>query len=170
MPVSSPPQPPPPENQPDGAPGPKAFGRSAAWALTAADQVRLACWLALCWAATWAAWSLPQPKSPGWGQLPVGELFGPFDAGPEAAPSRSAPLPLDSPAKTPPVFQVELNRATWVELAQLPGLGRVLAQRIVEHRRRHGNFRSVEQLRQVRGIGPRRLQRLRPFVRVDSAD
>ena len=169
MPASSPPQSPP-ENRPDGSPGPKAFGRSAAWALAAADQVWLACWLALCWAAIWAAWSLPQPKSPAWGQLPGRELSGPFDAGPEAAPFRTAPLPSDPPAKTPPVFQVELNRATWVELAQLPGLGRVLARRIVEHRRRHGDFRSVEQLRQVRGIGPRRLQRLRPFVRVDSAD
>jgi competence protein ComEA len=41
----------------------------------------------------------------------------------------------------------------------------VLAARIVEHRRLHGAFRSVEELRSVPGIGPRLLARLRPSLR-----
>lgn len=59
---------------------------------------------------------------------------------------------------------VDLNRAGPAELDRLPGIGPVLAARIVEHRRRHGRFGSVEELRAVRGVGPRMLERLRPLV------
>jgi competence protein ComEA len=69
-----------------------------------------------------------------------------------------APVPLASP--------VDLNRAGPAELDALPGLGPVLAERIVEHRRRHGRFERVEDLLAVRGVGPRLLERLRPRVRV----
>jgi competence protein ComEA len=56
-----------------------------------------------------------------------------------------------------------------VELDQLPGIGPVLARRIVEYRRLHGPFRRLEELRGVRGVGPRLLERLRPRVRLDAA-
>jgi comEA protein len=59
---------------------------------------------------------------------------------------------------------VDLNRATLVELDALPGIGPVLARRIVEHRGRHGPFRSVDELRAVAGIGPALLERLRGLV------
>jgi competence protein ComEA len=49
---------------------------------------------------------------------------------------------------------VDLNTAGVAELDALPGIGPVLAQRIVEHRRREGPFRSVEELDDVPGIGP----------------
>ena len=49
---------------------------------------------------------------------------------------------------------VDLNAATVADLDALPGIGPVLAQRIVEHRERSGPFRSVEQLDDVPGIGP----------------
>jgi competence protein ComEA len=49
---------------------------------------------------------------------------------------------------------VDLNAATAADLDALPGIGPVLAQRIVEHRERNGPFRSVEQLDDVPGIGP----------------
>ena len=65
----------------------------------------------------------------------------------------------------PPV--VDLNRATLAELDALPGIGPVLARRIVEHRGRHGPFRSVDELRAVAGIGPALLARLRELVRAD---
>jgi competence protein ComEA len=61
---------------------------------------------------------------------------------------------------------VDLNRADALELDRLPGIGPVLAGRIVEHRERHGPFRRVEELRAVRGVGPRLLERLRPRVEV----
>jgi competence protein ComEA len=60
---------------------------------------------------------------------------------------------------------VDLDTATAAELDQLPGIGPVLAARIVEHRRIHGRFRHVDELLSVPGIGPRLLERLRPRLR-----
>ena len=66
------------------------------------------------------------------------------------------------------VAPIDLNRALASELDALPGIGPVLARRIVEHRTRHGPFRRVEELRAVRGVGPRLLARLRPHLRVEG--
>lgn len=62
---------------------------------------------------------------------------------------------------------LSLNAAGEGDLVSLPGIGPVLAQRIVEYRRRHGPFRRVEDLLQVEGIGPRLLERLRPLITVE---
>ncbi len=59
---------------------------------------------------------------------------------------------------------VSLNSATEQQLDALPGVGPVLARRIIEFRTRHGGFTSVDQLRQVAGIGERRLADLRSLV------
>lgn len=61
---------------------------------------------------------------------------------------------------------LDLNRASESDLDRLPGIGPVLARRIVEHRERHGPFRRIEELRAVRGVGPRLLERLRERVTV----
>jgi competence protein ComEA len=65
---------------------------------------------------------------------------------------------------------IDLNRAERAELLQLPGVGPSLAGRIEEYRREHGGFRSVEELRQVHGVGPATLARLRPWVFVEGDD
>ena len=62
-------------------------------------------------------------------------------------------------------FTVDLNSAAWPELTVLPGVGETLARRIVEHREQHGPFRDFDDLRRVRGIGPRTLERLTPYLR-----
>lgn len=62
-------------------------------------------------------------------------------------------------------FLVDVNRAEWPELAQLPDIGESLAQRIVEERDERGPFRQHEDLRRVRGIGPKTLERIRPYLR-----
>lgn len=61
---------------------------------------------------------------------------------------------------------VDLNAATVADLDVLPGVGPVLAQRIVDWREAHGPFTSVDQLREVSGIGDRKFTDLRPRVRV----
>jgi competence protein ComEA len=62
--------------------------------------------------------------------------------------------------------RVDLNRADAAALDALPGIGPVLAQRIVDHRARHGPFRSVEQLDDVPGIGPSTAAELADLVTV----
>jgi competence ComEA-like helix-hairpin-helix protein len=64
-------------------------------------------------------------------------------------------------------FRLDLNTATWVELAQLDGVGETLAQRIVDDRETNGPFGVVDDLDRVKGIGPKTLKRLRPFLRVE---
>jgi competence protein ComEA len=59
-----------------------------------------------------------------------------------------------APGPTGPAGPVNLNTATVAELDGLPGIGPVLAQRIVDHRESAGPFRSVEELDDVPGIGP----------------
>jgi competence protein ComEA len=62
-------------------------------------------------------------------------------------------------------FQVDINRADWPELVQLPNVGETIAKRIVESREKDGPFRDHNDLRRVRGIGPKTLENLRPYLR-----
>ncbi|MEU4680653.1 ComEA family DNA-binding protein [Micromonospora sp. NPDC023737] len=61
---------------------------------------------------------------------------------------------------------VNLNTATLADLDALPGVGPVLAQRILAHREQHGGFKSVGELRQVDGIGDARYEQLKELVTV----
>lgn len=61
-------------------------------------------------------------------------------------------------------FQVDINAAEWPELAQLPRIGPALARRIVEYRQTHGPFQEPEDLLEVRGIGPKTLEAIRPHL------
>jgi competence protein ComEA len=63
---------------------------------------------------------------------------------------------------------LDVNGATQGELEQLPGLGAVLAERIVAYRQANGPFHRVEELERVRGIGHKRLQQLRPLIRMST--
>jgi len=72
--------------------------------------------------------------------------------------------PLDLAAAQP----IDLNRAGRGELLQLPGVGPTLANRIVDVRDGRGGFRTADDLRTVSGIGPARLEKLRPWVRAEG--
>jgi competence protein ComEA len=61
---------------------------------------------------------------------------------------------------------VDLNRATAEELDTLPGIGPATAAAIIAHRDQHGPFASVDELADVRGIGPSKLEALRGLVTV----
>ena len=60
--------------------------------------------------------------------------------------------------------RIDINRAEWPELTLLPGISRVMAQRIVQYRRKAGAFRHIDDLRQVPGIGPKTVARMRPYL------
>ncbi|MGY1723386.1 helix-hairpin-helix domain-containing protein [Blastococcus sp. SYSU DS0533] len=70
------------------------------------------------------------------------------------------------PPPAAPGGRVHLNTAGVAELDALPGIGPVLAQRIVEHRTRNGAFTSVEELDQVPGIGPAKAAELAELVQM----
>ncbi|OBF63488.1 hypothetical protein A5753_12025 [Mycobacterium sp. 852002-51971_SCH5477799-a] len=77
-----------------------------------------------------------------------------------------APLPAPGSVKPKPGQAVDLNTATVQELDALPGVGPVTAAAIVAWRQSNGKFTSVDQLADVEGIGPARLEKLRALVRV----
>jgi len=62
-----------------------------------------------------------------------------------------------------------LNSATKADLMSLPGIGSVLAERIVQYRDEHGPFRSLDALTAVKGITRKKLQQLKPYLRLDDA-
>jgi competence protein ComEA len=72
----------------------------------------------------------------------------------------------DAAAGAPAGGLLDLNTATAADLDALPGIGPVLAQRIVDHRAEHGPFTSVDQLDDVSGIGPAIFAELAERVRV----
>ncbi|MGC5568545.1 helix-hairpin-helix domain-containing protein [Streptomyces sp. FR-108] len=98
------------------------------------------------------------PSAAGSGAAGVPGVPGPGVAGGSgvAGPGGAAPAP---------VTPIALNTATLEQLDTLPGVGPVLAQHIIDHRGRHGGFRSVDELREVNGIGDRRFADLRNLVR-----
>lgn len=63
---------------------------------------------------------------------------------------------------------VNVNTASAQELELLPGIGAVRARAILDVRKRKGGFRSVDELLEVKGIGPAGLERMRPFVTVEG--
>ncbi len=63
-------------------------------------------------------------------------------------------------------YTVDLNTAGWPEFEPLPNVGERLAKRIVESREMDGPFQSVDDLGRIDGIGPKTIERLRPYLRV----
>ena len=61
-------------------------------------------------------------------------------------------------------FVVDLNQADWPELANLPDVGETLARRIVESRDAQGPFVDLDDLQRVKGIGPKTVDRLQPYL------
>jgi len=114
--------------------------RDPRWLLRRADQVAVASFVVMAMAAMIGWWAVRG----GW-QGRLIEI------------DRAEPLALR--------FEVDINTADWPELVQLPGIGPVLAQRIVQSRQAAGPFADHADLRRVRGIGPKTLEQIRPYLR-----
>jgi competence protein ComEA len=93
----------------------------------------------------------------------LGSSVTPGSAGPAAS---GTPGPVSGTTKPVPGGVINLNTATVQQLDSLPGIGPVTAAAIVAWRDANGKFSSVDQLAEVDGIGPARLEKLRPLVRV----
>jgi len=94
-------------------------------------------------------------------------------------PRPSTPLPTATvPATTTPaapmasdyVYRIDINQADWPAWAQLPGIGETLARRIVAERESHGPFVSIDDLRRVKGVGVKTLEKMRPHLRLGRAE
>lgn len=83
-----------------------------------------------------------------------------------SAPTPGTPAPVSGSAKPKPGQALDLNTASVEQLDALPGVGPVTAAAIVAWRQANGKFTSVDQLADVDGIGPARLEKLRALVRV----
>lgn len=93
----------------------------------------------------------------------VGAAAGAIPGGSGAPPSGTMPGPVPA---VPDL--IDLNTADLTRLDALPGVGPVTAQAILDWRSAHGRFASVDQLREVDGIGPKTYERLRTLVQVDG--
>jgi competence protein ComEA len=78
--------------------------------------------------------------------------------------------PARSPAtggSSPSTSKININTASATELQQLPGIGPVLASRIIEYREAHGPFRKPEDIKRVSGIGDATFERMADLIALD---
>ena len=83
------------------------------------------------------------------------------------APNAAPTSPAKYTSASPTTQRLNVNTATAKELEALPGIGKGLAERIVEHREKYGPFRRAEHLMMVRGISETRFRALRHLVAVE---
>ena len=93
-----------------------------------------------------------------------------FAATPRATAARPANVPatISSSGDGELTGTVNLNTATAEALRMLPGVGPTKADRIVAWRKKHGAFRRVDDLRRVKGFGPKTVDKLRRYLRVEG--
>ena len=78
----------------------------------------------------------------------------------------AVPLEVDRHAARRYDFRIDINQASWIEWAQIEGIGEITARKIVADRDANGPFRGISDVQRVKGVGPKTLERIRPFLRV----
>lgn len=68
------------------------------------------------------------------------------------------------------VYRLDINTASWVEWAQLDGIGEKLARRIVQDRTDRGPFQSIDDVGRVRGLGPKLIEKLIPYLKCPACE
>lgn len=71
--------------------------------------------------------------------------------------------------KKPPMHPVNLNSASALELQQVPGIGPSTADKILQMRKSYGAFKSVDDLLAIKGIGPKKLDKMKKYLTVGKA-
>ena len=124
----------------------------------------------------WIGWSVPAPQTPD--SLQPAELQEP---GRNALKPMASSLVQSKPSapqerprehdlsRRPADIALDLNRASAQDFERLPGIGPVLAGRIIQYRASQGMFHDIEQLREVKGIGPKKFEQIRAHVAVKPA-
>jgi comEA protein len=69
-----------------------------------------------------------------------------------------------SATKKPPTHPIDINSASSAQLQEVPGIGPATADKILQMRKSYGAFKSVDDLLSVRGIGPKRLEKMRKYL------
>ena len=71
--------------------------------------------------------------------------------------------------KKPPLKPININSANSEELQQVPGIGPATAEKILQMRKSYGAFKSVDDLLSIRGIGKKRLEKMRKYLTVSKS-
>lgn len=78
---------------------------------------------------------------------------------------RGRSINVDRPFMSPVVeLRIDLNRAEWPELTLLPDISETMARRVVEYRKLHGGFTSMDEIKNVKGIGPLTFSKIEPYL------
>lgn len=85
-------------------------------------------------------------------------LLGEATAPPPPTPARGAPTATRSLSK------LNINTATVAELDALPGIGPAIAQRIIDYRTQNGDFKTIEEIKKVRGIGDALFNQIKELI------
>jgi comEA protein len=75
-------------------------------------------------------------------------------------------MSVQSEAANPPEKKININTASISELQKLPQIGEVVAQRIIDHREKHGKFEKIEEIMKIKGIGEKTFLKLKDLITV----
>src|SRR5712675_1992814 len=76
---------------------------------------------------------------------------------------------ISAATKKPPLKPININTANSHELHQVPGIGPATAEKILQMRKSYGAFKSVDDLLSIRGIGKKRLEKMRKYLAVNKS-
>ncbi len=104
-------------------------------------------------------------KNPAKNEQPVDTMYQGGPAAPNAYSSHPAAHAGSGSGGKHPSAPVSLSTASESQLESLPGVGPSTAQKIMEYRQEHGGFSTVEEIQAVKGIGPKKFAKMKPFLK-----